>query len=181
MKNHLFSTFFFFAFLAFISFSCEKDTTGDPDNESELITTGSITFTPASGAAKSFKWTDKDGAGGLAPVIESIVLAANTSYTISTSFLDESKSPVENITAEILKESNDHLVCYAVSGSAPAVQITDQDKKKNPLGLAGTIKTTTAGNGSIKVSLKHMPDKKASTPCSTGETDVEVTFPVTIN
>ena len=143
MKNHLFSTFFFFAFLAFISFSCEKDTTGDPYNESELITTVSITFTPASGAAKSFKWTDKDGAGGLAPVIESIVLAANTSYTISTSFLDESKSPVENITAEILKESNDHLVCYAVSGSAPAVQITDQDKKKNPLGLAGTIKTTT--------------------------------------
>ena len=181
MKNQLFSTFFFFAFLAFISFSCEKDTTGDPDNESELITTVSITFTPASGAAKSFKWTDKDGEGGLAPVIESIVLAANTSYTISTSFLDESKSPVENITEEILEESNDHLVCYAVSGSAPAVQITDQDKKKNPLGLAGTIKTTTAGNGSIKVSLKHTPDKKASTPCSTGETDVEVTFPVTIN
>ena len=56
-----------------------------------------------------------------------------------------------------------------------------QDKKKNPLGLAGTIKTTTAGNGSIKVSLKHTPDKKAATPCSTGETDVELTFPVTIN
>jgi hypothetical protein len=181
MKNQLFSTFFFFAFLAFISFSCEKDTTGDPDNESELITTVSITFTSASGAAKSFKWTDKDGAGGLAPVIESIVLAANTSYTISTSFLDESKSPVENITAEIQEESDEHLVCYAVSGSVPAVQITDQDKKKNPLGLAGTLKTTTAGNGSIKVSLKHRPDKKASTPCSTGETDVEVTFPVTIN
>lgn len=181
MKNQLFSTFFFFAFIAFLSFSCEKDTTGDPDNESELITTVSLTFTTTSGAAKSFKWTDKDGAGGLAPVIESIVLAANTSYTISTSFLDESKSSVENITAEILEESNDHLVCYAVTGLVPAVQITDQDEKKNPLGLAGTIKTTTAGNGSIKVSLKHTPDKKASTPCSTGETDVEVTFPVTIN
>ena len=86
MKNQLFSTLFFFAFLAFISFSCEKDTTGDPDNESELITTVSITFTPASGAAKSFKWTDKDGAGGLAPVIESIVLAANTSYTFLPPF-----------------------------------------------------------------------------------------------
>ena len=181
MKNQLFSTFLFFAFLAFISFSCEKDTTGDPDNEQELITAVSITFTPASGAARSFKWTDKDGAGGLAPVIESITLAANTSYTISTSFLDESKSPVVNITAEIQDESNDHLVCYVPSGSAPAVQITDTDKKKNPLGLAGTAKTTAAGNGSLKISLKHQPDKKSTTPCSTGETDVEVTFPVTIN
>ena len=107
MKNQLFSTFFFFAFLAFISFSCEKDTTGDPDNESELITTVSITFTPASGAAKSFKWTDKDGAGGLAPVIESIVLAANTSYTISTSFLDESKSPVENMMVACIESGPD--------------------------------------------------------------------------
>jgi hypothetical protein len=181
MKNQLFSTFLFFTFLTFISFSCEKDTTGNLDNESELITTVSITFTPSTGAAESFKWTDKDGAGGLAPVIESITLAANTSYTISTSFLDESKSPAKSITEEIQEESDEHLVCYAVSGSVAAVQITDQDKKKNPLGLVGTLKTTTTGNGSIKVSLKHMPDKKASTPCSTGETDVEVTFPVTIN
>jgi len=181
MKNQLFSTFLFFAFLAFISSSCEKDTTGDPDNESELITTVSITFTPASGAARSFKWTDKDGAGGIAPVIESIVLAANTSYTISTSFLDESKSPAYNVTEEILEDGYEHLVCYTSSGSAPAVQITDLDKKKDPLGLAGTAKTTTVGNGSLQIILKHIPDKKSTTPCSTGETDIEVTFPVTIN
>ena len=181
MKNQIFSIYLIFTYLTIFTLSCEKDTTADPDNESELITTVSITFTPSTGAAKSFKWTDKDGAGGLAPVIDSIVLASNTSYIISTTFLDESKSPAENITAEIQGESDEHLICYAVSGSVPAVQVTDQDKKKNPLGLAGTLKTTTAGNGSIKVSLKHMPDKKASTPCSTGETDVEVTFPVTIN
>ena len=181
MKNQFFSIYLIFSLLILLSFSCEKDTEVYPEDESELITTVSITFTPASGAAKSFKWTDKDGAGGIAPVIESIVLTANTSYTISTTFLDESKTPAYNITEEVQEESYEHLVCYVSSGSAPEVQITDQDKKKYPLGLAGTIKTTTAGNGSIKVSLKHMPDKKAATPCSTGETDVEVTFPVTIN
>ena len=180
MKNQIFSTFFFFAFLAYISFSCEKDTTANPNNESELITTVSMTFTPASGSAKTFKWADKDRVGSLAPVIDSIVLAANTSYTVSAEFSDESKSPVENLTADILKDRNDHLVCYTSSGFASAVQITDQDKKKNPLGLEGTFVTTTAGNGSLKVCLKHKPDKKATTPCSTGETDVEVIFPVVI-
>jgi hypothetical protein len=181
MKNQLFPFILLCLSVSFLFWGCEKDNSGDPDNESELITTVSITFTPASGTAKSFKWSDKDGAGGLAPVIESVVLAANTNYTISTSFLDESKSPAENITAEIQEESNDHLVCYVVTGNVPAVQITDQDKKKNPLGLTATAKTTTAGNGTIKISLKHLPDKKASSPCATGETDVEVIFPVTIN
>ena len=181
MKNQFFSINLIFSLLILFSFSCEKDTEGYPEDESELITTVSITFTPASGTAKSFKWTDKDGAGGIAPVIESIVLAANTSYTISTSFLDESKSPAYNVTEEILEDGYEHLVCYTSSGSAPAVQITDLDKKKDPLGLAGTLKTTTAGNGSLQIILKHIPDKKSTTPCSTGETDIEVTFPVTIN
>jgi hypothetical protein len=181
MKKQIFSIFLVFSFLSIFNFSCERDAAGDPDNESELITTVSITFTPATGAARTFKWADKDGAGGLAPVIESISLAANTNYTTSVNFLDESKSPALSITAEIQEESNDHLVCYTASGNGPTIQITDQDKKKNPLGLSGTAKTATAGSGSLKISLKHEPDKKSATPCSTGETDVEVTFPVTIN
>jgi hypothetical protein len=181
MKKQFFSIYLIFTFLTIFSFSCEKDTSEYPEDELELITTVSLTFTPATGSAKSFKWTDKDGTGGLAPVIESIVLAANTSYTISAEFFDESKSPAYNVTEDIQEDGYEHLVCYTSSGSAPAVQITDLDKKKDPLGLAGTAKTTTAGNGSLKISLKHIPDKKSATPCSTGETDIEVTFPVTIN
>jgi hypothetical protein len=181
MKKQFFSIYLIFTFLTIFSFSCEKDTSEYPEDELELITTVSLTFTPATGSAKSFKWTDKDGTGGLAPVIESIVLAANTSYTISAEFFDESKSPAYNVTEDIQEDGYEHLVCYTSSGSAPAVQITDLDKKKDPLGLAGTAKTTTAGNGSLKISLQHIPDKKSTTPCSTGETDIEVTFPVTVN
>jgi hypothetical protein len=181
MKKQFFSIHLIFTFLTIFSFSCEKDTSEYPEDELELITTVRLTFTPATGSAKSFKWTDKDGTGGLAPVIESIVLAANTSYTISAEFFEESKSPAYNVTEDIQEDGYEHLVCYTSSGSAPAVQITDLDKKKDPLGLAGTAKTTTAGNGSLKISLKHIPDKKSATPCSTGETDIEVTFPVTIN
>jgi len=181
MKKQFFSIYLIFTFLTIFSFSCEKDTSEYPEDELELITTVSLTFTPATGSAKSFKWTDKDGTGGLAPVIESIVLAANTSYTISAEFFDESKSPAYNVTEDIQEDGYEHLVCYTSSGSAPAVQITDLDKKKDPLGLAGTAKTATAGNGSLKIILKHIPDKKSTTPCSTGETDIEVTFPVTIN
>jgi len=161
--------------------ACEKDEAAIPESESELITTVIATFTPTTGSARVFKWSDKDGAGGLAPVIQSIALPANSSFTVSLVFLDESKSPVVDITPEIQEESKEHLVCYTSSGAFPAVTITDQDARKRPLGLLGTLKTDAAGSGSLRVVLKHEPDKKSATPCNTGETDVEVSFPASIN
>jgi hypothetical protein len=160
--------------------SCEKDKDADPDNEQELITTVRLTFT-GGGATLTFNAADKDGAGGLAPVIDQVVLKPNTDYTLSVQFLDESKTPAGDITKEVAEESDEHLVCYAASGAMPLPGITDKDKKDKPLGLKSSFKTGAAGVGSLKVTLKHEADKNNATPCNTGETDAEATFPVSVN
>lgn len=158
---------------------CEKDDDNDPDNEQELITTISLKFT-GGGETKTFTAVDKDGDGGAAPVIQGITLKANTDYTLSVSFLDESKTPSEDITTEVKTESNDHLVCYAVTGAMVTPNTSDKDAAGKTLGLESSFKTGAAGAGTIKVTLKHEADKSNANACGTGETDAEATFNVTV-
>ena len=179
MKKNLFLLLLLFAGSIWMT-ACEKDKDVSPDNEQELITTIRLTIT-GGGATQTLNAADKDGAGGLAPVIDQVKLKPNTDYTLSVQFLDESKTPAENITTEVEEESNDHLVCYVASGAMPLPGITDKDKKNKPLGLKSSFKTGAAGTGSLKVTLKHEADKNNATPCSTGETDAEATFTVSVN
>ena len=157
--------------------SC-KDEVEDPPNpnEEELITTVELKFTDtASMQSQSFRFADPDGEGGNAPTtFDTIVLDANSFYTVEVSFLNESESPVEDITEEVLEEANEHLVCYEVS-AGNTVTITDQDGNALPLGLQAELSTGAAGMGNFKVSLKHQPDVKNG-QCDVGETDVEVDF-----
>lgn len=167
--------------LGVLAFSgCEDDDDASPDNEQELITTVELTFTPAAGSAVVAKAVDRDGDGGNAPVIDNVSLAANTNYTLSIRFLDESKTPAEDITAEVKEESAEHLVCLVVTGAMPSPTITDKDSNNRNLGLTSTLRTSAAGAGSLRVTLKHEPNKTAADPCATGETDAEVQFAVTV-
>jgi hypothetical protein len=158
---------------------CEKDDDNGPDNEQELITTITLKFT-GGGQTVSFTAEDKDGDGGKPPVIQPITLKANTDYTLAIGFSDASKTPVEDITAEVKAESKDHLVCFAVSGAMVAPQIQDKDTAGKNLGLESKFKTGAAGAGTLKVTLKHEADKSNANACGTGETDAEATFNVTV-
>lgn len=173
---------FLFAFLvlnALFFTSCDKD--DEPENEVELITTVKLTFTESGGGSTTFKVTDLDGDGGNAPVAEQIKLKPSTTYTVGVQFLDErDASNVENITEEVMTENKVHLVCFSATGSMVAPTRTDQDDNGKPLGLASTVTTGSAGTGTLQVMLRHEPDKGASDPCSTGETDADVTFPAQI-
>ena len=159
--------------------SCEKDDDNDPDNEQELITTIALKFT-GGGQTVTFTAVDKDGDGGSAPVIQDVVLKPNTDYALSISFLDESKTPSEDITTEVKAESNDHLVCYAVTGAMVSPQTSDKDAAGKTLGLESAFKTAAAGAGTLKVTLKHEADKSNANACGTGETDAEATFNVKV-
>ena len=180
MKN---SKYFFLAILATSLFftSCDDDDGAGPENPEEVITTVELTFTEG-GNSSTFTVTDTDGdSGGNAPVVETIQLDANKTYTVAARFLDESNaSDVEDITEEVAEEDDEHLVCYTTTGELTALAITDTDSAGNPLGLTATVTTTEAGTATLMLVLKHQPDKAAATPCSTGDTDVEVTFPVEI-
>jgi hypothetical protein len=151
--------------------------------EQELITTVKLTLTKTGGSAVSITYKDPDGDGGIAPTISpaSLTLDANSSYTAKLELLNETKTPVDDITTEIKEESEAHQFYYTVSGVNVSVSNLDTDTKGLPLGLTSTFTTTAVSNGSLKITLKHKPGQKAAGDLITkGETDVEVTFPVSI-
>ncbi len=165
---------------AFLFTACDKDDDHNQD-EQELITTVKLTFTEVGGGSTTFTVKDLDGDGGNPPVADEIKLKANTAYTIGVAFLDESKAGhAHDLTEEVKTEADEHLVCFSTTGGLSAPVIGDQDGNGKPLGLESAITTGEAATGNLKVSLKHLPNKSATDPCATGETDVEVTFPVTV-
>lgn len=178
------SKFFLLALLFSVSlFTACDDDEGGPDNTEELITTVQILLTPSSGSTVTYEIKDLDGPGGDAPTVATIDLQAGESYSFSVKFLDESDaSDVEDITEEVMEEDLEHLACYGNTGSMPAVENTSNDSAGDPLGLTGsfTVDAAATGAGTLSVVLKHEPDKADADACSTGETDVEVTFGVTV-
>jgi len=168
--------------------SCNDDDSG-PVNEEELITTVRLNLMPAGGGtAVTMTYTDLDGDGPTAPiVIVSDNLTANTTYNGSITLLNESVSPAENISEEVAEEALDHQFFYnATNGIGTFSYVAPFDSNGNPVGLNFTFTTTTPTAGVITVVLRHEPNKDAA-GVSTGEianaggeTDIQVTFPVTV-
>mgnify|MGYP000558587670 CR=1 FL=1 len=99
---------FFYASMAllFVTASCDKDDALEPVNEEEVITTLTVTLTPASGTAIVLKSFDDDGDGPNSPVLTvSGSLAANTDYSGAIELLNELESPAEDITEEVNEET----------------------------------------------------------------------------
>ena len=154
---------------------CKKEK-GD-ENEEELITTVKVIFTAQGSTPQTFTWKDVDGPGGNAPQISEIVLAPNKTYACQLEFLDESKTPAEDITAEIVAEADEHEIYYEPAGVNVAVSNLNKDSKNLPLGTTSTWTTTGVSNGSVKITLKHKPGIIAAGDLvSKGETDIEVSF-----
>jgi hypothetical protein len=150
----------------------------EADDENELITSITLTFTEVgTGAVSTFAYKDPDGDGGNAPTrFDTISLKANSSYIVTPEFLDESKTPVENITEEIKEKAFEHLLVYTPN---PTTLLTytygDKDASGYPIGLTGTAKAGTAGTGVLKVQLRHQPNAKNGTPAP-GSDDVNLDF-----
>ena len=176
------------ALLGLLVISCNDDDTVAPPvtNEEELITTVKVTLTNGSNSIV-LQSKDLDGDGPNAPVVTVVGnLLANTTYTGSVEFLNESVNPADNITAEILAEDEDHQIFYQLTSGLGAISYTDADSNSQPVGLAITYQTNAVGSGNLVVTLRHLPNKSANGVASGnianagGSTDAEVTFPVTI-
>ncbi len=183
-----------FLSLAVLAFSCKKDDNPveEPhdEHEHELITTVIVELNDGTNTLE-FEWTDPDGEGGEAPEIETIALAANTTYSVALRFVDESDAHDheedghdhehgEDITPEILEEGDEHLICFTSTGAVISVERTDEDANRTPIGLSSTWATTDAGTGNMNIVLRHQPGSKSGVNCDAGETDIDVTFPVTV-
>lgn len=173
----------FVATLLFVA--CSKN---DPEipNEEELITTLNYTLTSSSGNTVLLSFVDLDGDGGTAPVITGGTLVANETYTGVLTLLNESETPAESITEEIEEEAEEHQFFFESSVTGLSIAYTDEDSNGNPIGLKSTLTTGAANTGSITIILKHEPNKSASgvvggdVTNAGGETDIEVTFPISV-
>lgn len=167
--------------------SCSDDDDAPaPINEEEVITTMNVMLNDGT-STKMLTITDDDGDGPNDPVITTDNLDANTTYQGTVEFLNELESPVEDITAEVAEEDEEHQVFYVPSSSLDiTVEYNDQDANGNPVGLDFTLTTGDASGGTLTVSLIHEGDKNATgvsdgDPTNAGgETDIQAAFPISI-
>lgn len=181
-NNKIVLSLFVLSSLFFVS--CDKDDGTDNHNEEELITQVGILFGEGTGTGglvnpQQFLFSDLDGPGGNDPVKETITLSKEMGYTIGFLFWGGIDA-AEMIQGEILTEGAEHLICFEATGAMPQPTIIDTDENGDPLGLEAEVTTAEEGTGTLKVVLKHLPQKDATDPCSTGDTDVEVVFDVVI-
>lgn len=185
MKNFWITAFLLLGSIAIMT-SCDDDDPNIPSEE-ELITTVIYTLQPQGGGASTvLTFRDVDGDGGDDPIIEGGTLQANTTYSGTLEFLDESTDSTEDITEEIAEEDDEHQVFFSTTISGLTVTYDDEDENGNPLGLATTLSTGNAGSGQLTIILRHEPDKMAdmvnmgNIANAGGETDIEVTFAIDV-
>ena len=178
------------------------------DEETELITTVTLTFTSDTADTVTASFRDQDGAGGASGTTDAITLAANTTYTLTIQLLNELED--EDITEEVQEEAEDHqFLIFGDSVTGPASMgdgllthayaDVESDYTENaegedlPVGIANTITTSDAGMGELSVMLRHLPplndtpqkvpgiaEAFAADGTAPGDTDVDVTFDVTV-
>lgn len=170
------------AFLALTMTAC--DSTEPDDNgagEEELITRVVLTLT-GGGQTIVAEASDPDG-DGTNFQIDALSLAAGTTYSGSIELFDDIHD--ENITEEVEEEADEHQFFYTVQGGLAnrlTVTVTDTDGNGLPVGLDFTLTVSQGGaaSGTLNVVLSHFDEEPKTGTGRSDETDVDVTFPVTV-
>ncbi|WP_298146340.1 type 1 periplasmic binding fold superfamily protein [Flavobacterium sp.] len=178
---------FIFVTLATALFTSCDDDSASQVIEEEVITTIEVTLT-GGGETITLVSRDLDGDGpGLPVSVVSGNLTAGTTYTGSIVLKNETETPAEIKNPEILEKDEEHQFFYQTTGTVGTFTYTDADSNNNPIGLTFTLQTAaTAGTGSITFTLRHELNKNGTgvdqgiITNAGGSTDIEVSFPVTI-
>jgi hypothetical protein len=180
--------------------SCKKDNNKDATNPVIHIPQEQITTIVLDGFnndnpndnVRQFhvEWKDLDGTGGNAPHIDSLLLDTGVNYHVSILLLDETKNPIDIISAEVEELKNIHQFFYTPSTSLTDkmnVQILDYDNNNPqlPVGLTFLLKTKATSSftiphvGGLNIILSHY-DGIPKTVSPSPESDLDITFPVTL-
>ncbi len=183
MKNYALYSFILLTGLLFTACS-DDDTPPAQVDEEEVITTLNVTLTSNTGQTITLNSQDLDGDGPNDPTISvSAPLSVATTYSGVIELFNETVSPAEPVHEEVAEESAEHQFFYTQGGN---INVTtnygDFDGNGNPLGLSFSLSTTSAGQGTMTFTLRHEPLKPNDGTLSGagGETDLSVTFPITI-
>lgn len=173
-----------FALIAVLA-ACDDDDAPTIINEEELITTVEYRLINSTDITDVvvLRSIDDDGEGPNPPVISSSgSLSANSSYDGTITFTNNTVTPPDNITDEVIAESDEHEVFYTSSQNLVTVAKDDLDANNNPLGVQTTLTTQATGTGNLTITLRHEPNKPNDNTLSGagGETDVEVTFTIEV-
>ncbi|MGB3773738.1 MAG: type 1 periplasmic binding fold superfamily protein, partial [Leeuwenhoekiella sp.] len=173
MKTNKLMTLLFLA--AALASSCSSDDDNDiPElvNEEEVITTMNVTLTAPGGDVITFQSRDLDGDGPNAPVITvSGPLAVNTIYSGEVELLNQTETPADNITLEVMEENEEHQLffsntdaldvsfAYADTENDYDDDASNDDDDANPVGILFTLSTVEASSGTVSITLIHEPEK----------------------
>lgn len=189
MKKNLRLTLFAAA-AALVFAACKKEKNEKPnENDNEEITTVKLTFTNTANEAEKVVANWKDLTGGN-PVIDKIVLKANTTYHLTTELFDERKNPADTITHEVEEEGDEHRLFHLFFSQANAnvadslttvATVTPLDKDANnlPIGLEVNVATKGAFTGFLRMVVRHQPGNKNGS-YGPGSTDAQTEFPLEI-
>ena len=159
----------------------------DPINEQEVITTVEITLTNDLGSYQ-LSWEDLDGDGPDEAIINGTTMPAGT-YNCEVELYNKTVAEDDDeyrVTLEILEEDLDHQFFFTpLNGLDVSYSYTDMDSEGNPIGQTFDLTANVSG-GDLNVVLLHEPDKGAAgvpdgdMTNAGGETDIDITFPITI-
>lgn len=189
--------FLFIAILLVFS-SCNDDDVPAAENEEEVIDQVILTFSPAAGGSDIIVTAlDPDGDGAADFTKSPINLAINETYVLTLSINNVMQG--EDVSAEIKAEDDEHLFFYEFTSglfSSPTgngnvdnrADVINYDTSENdanglPLGITTIWETSaTATDGTFRIILKHQPNIKSVTSTALdGETDLDITFDISIN
>jgi hypothetical protein len=171
---------------------CARKKPVDPGaGEEELITTLNLTLTEqGTSSTVTYAFRDTDGVGGAPASLDTIRVVEGKTYNATVEMLDESASPSKDITDEVREEAEEHQLWFTPAGGFSSATITLTDKESDygtqsgtdhPVGLAfRLIVTAGAGDGTLTVALDHYGAGEKTGSARSGETDIEVSFPVRV-
>lgn len=182
-------TFYFLLLFVLGLSACKKEEkeVSPPVPSNELLTTARLTLISADHQDTVVAiWRDVTPEDATSPdtSLALLNLKIHTHYSASLELLDETKSPVEEITSEIQERGNYHRIFYFPSaGLSPelAWNVNDLDTNNPPLaiGLTADVSCDSVSSGYLNVILKHQPNVKDGT-FAPGSTDMDVNFRVLI-
>ena len=174
-------------FFLFFATSCEDEMPDPVEPAEELITTLTYALVSEDGSdTVTLTFKDLDGDGGNDPEITGGALQSNTTYNGQITLLNESETPSEDITEEVAEEDDEHQLFFSSTSDLVTVTYEDVDENSAPVGLVTKLTTTVTGSTDLKITLRHQPTKDAANVAAGditnagGSTDIEVTFPVTV-
>ncbi|MGD1843379.1 MAG: hypothetical protein ACFB0B_21170 [Thermonemataceae bacterium] len=176
---------------ALVFTGCDDDDDPEPENEPELITTINVTFTNTDDADDEVTFTASDEDGdGMGITYENGTLTRGATYDIEIEVLNETETPVEDVTEEIEEEDDEHQIYFGFPTTLfEDFSYENTDGNGDPLGTEAQVTVVEeATQGSFIVIIQHEPNKEANSDTTPwvysdeigGETDANVTFTVSV-